>query len=160
MPPEQVSFDRYLDLVFSSSNWTDACVSMLSAFLETIDACRDNLSESLPDAAPSIVDQVEALAGRAQQFESDLRSQAGRYGPEFKTSELGAVLWWAGMASHKATSAVKNFRAKMDANNWDGAWFEIHALMFDTMSALSLLSVGETMIRRMETEGLGHVRGN
>jgi hypothetical protein len=160
MPPEEISFDRYLDLIFASSNRTDACLSMLSAFLENIDACRDSLSQSLPEAAPSVVDQVEALAARARQFEANLRAEAERHGAEFKTSELGAVLWWAGMASHKAISSATSSRTKMAANDWDSAWFEVHALLFDTMSALSLLSVAENVLHRMELEGLGHVRGN
>ena len=35
--PEHLSFDSYLDVVFASPNWLDACASMLSAFVETID---------------------------------------------------------------------------------------------------------------------------
>ncbi len=48
----------------------------------------------------------------------------------------------------------------MAANDWDGAWIEIHALLFDTMSALSLLSVAETTLQRMVNEGFGHIREN
>jgi len=50
--PEQVSFDRYLDTIFASSNRLDACVNMLSVFLEDIDSCRDNPGQSLPASAP------------------------------------------------------------------------------------------------------------
>lgn len=158
--PKQVSFDQYLDIIFATSNWLDACVNMLSVFLEDIDSCRDNPGQSLPGSAPSIIDQVVALAGRARRLELQFRDTAEKHGPEFQTTELGAVLWWAGMASHKARAAAESARDKMARNAWDDAFFEVHALMYETMSALSLLSVAEGMIQRMETEGMGHVRPN
>ena len=158
--PKQVSFDEYLDIVFASSNWLDGCVTMLAAFVEDIDSARDNPALSLPPTAPSIVDQGAALTGRAKRMEMQLRETAERRGPAFQTSELGAVLWWAGMASHKATAAAESARAKMARNAWEDAFFEIHALLYDTISALSLLSVAEGMIRRMETEGSGDARPN
>jgi hypothetical protein len=156
--PKEVSFDRYLDMVFASSSWLDACVTMLAAFLENIDSCRDHPELSLPEIAPSIVDQVRAVAGRAQRLEHQLRTTAERHGPAFQTDELGAVLWWAGMASHKATAAMESAHDKMARNAWENAFFEIHAMMYDTMSALSLLSVAEGMIQHMETEHTGGVR--
>ena len=158
--PKQVSFDRYLDFIFASSNWLDACVNMLSVFLESIDSCRDNPGQSLPASGPSIVDQVAAVAGRAHLLELRFRDTAEKRGPQFQTSELGAVLWWAGMSSHKAAVAAKGVRDKMAQDAWEEAFFEVHALMYDTMSALSLLSVAEGMIQRMETESSGRERPN
>jgi|GEM_PF-4465102 len=100
------------------------------------------------------------MAGRAQRLELRLRHTVETRGPEFQTSELGAVLWWAGMASHKAAAAVEGVRDKMAQDAWEEAFFEIHALMYDTMSALSLLSVAEGMIQRMETESSDRERPN
>ena len=159
-PAKQVSFANYLDTIFAGPDWLDACVQMLSVFAEDIDSCRDNPSQSLPGIAPSIVDQVVAVAGRAQRLERRLRDSAERHGPEFQTQELGAVLWWAGMASHKALAGAEGAREKMARNAWDDAFFEIHALMYDTMSAVSLLSVAEGLIHRMETEGPTRKRPN
>ncbi len=105
MQGQDIPFDRYLDIIFAGPNRTDACLSMLSEFLECIDGCRDNLNEMLPDIAPGIVEQSEAVSARAREFEAHLRSETERHGPEFKTCQLGAALWWAGMASHKATAA-------------------------------------------------------
>lgn len=158
--PEEISFDRYLDTIFAASNRLDACVNMLSAFLESIDSCRDDLRERLPGMAPSIVDQVVAVVDRAQRLERRLRTVAQTRGPEFQTSELGAVLWWAGMASHKAMAAAEAARGKMAREVWDDAFFEVHALMYDTMSALSLLSLAEAMIQRMERESIGRYNPN
>jgi hypothetical protein len=158
--PKQVSFDEYLDIIFSSSNWLDACVPMLAVFLEDIESCRDNLDEKLPEIAPSILDQVGAIAGRAQRLELELRSKAGSHGPAFQTSELGAVLWWAGMALHKGMGAAEGARDKMDRKVWEDAFLEVHASMYETMSALSLLSVAEGMMLRMETEGTDRPRPN
>ena len=158
--PKQVSFDRFLDTIFASPNRLDACVNMLSVFLESIDSCRDNPGQSLPSRAPSIVDQLAAIAGRARRLELRFRDTAKKRGPEFQTSELGAVLWWAGMASHKAAAAAEAVRDKMAQNAWEETFVEIHALMYDTMSALSLLSVAEGMIQRMEAERIGRERPN
>jgi hypothetical protein len=158
--PKQVSFAEYLDTIFASSNWLDACVGMLAVFVDDVDSCRDNPGQTLPGTAPSIVDQAAALAGRAQRLERSLRAGAERRGPEFQTSELGAVLWWAGMASHKAAAAAQGARDKMARAAWEDAFYEVHLLLYETMSALSLLSVAEGMIRRMETEGTGRVRPN
>ena len=158
--PKQVSFDRFLDTIFASSNRLDACMNMLAVFLEDIDSCRDNPGQSLPASAPSIVDQVAAVAGRAQRLELRFRDTAEKRGPGVQTAELGAVLWWAGMASHKAVAAAEGVRDKMAQDAWEEAFFEIHALMYDTVSALSLLSVAEGMIQRMETEGSGRERPN
>ena len=158
--PRQVPFDQYLDAAFASPNWLEACVSMLAAFLESIDSCRDSPGLSLPQIAPPIVDQVSAVADRAQRLEIQLRTTAESHGPAFQTSELGAVLWWAGMASHKANAAAKGARDKMARNAWEDAFLEIHALMFETISAISLLSVAEGMLQHMENEGTDHVRPN
>lgn len=158
--PQEVSFDRYLDMVFASPNWLDGCVTMLATSLEDIDSCRDNPGLSLPEMAPSIVDQVGALAGRAQRLERQIRTAAERNGPAFQTSELGAVLWWAGMAMHKAVAATESARGTMARNAWEDAFIEIHAMLYDTMSALSLISVAEGMIQRMKTESAGDVRPN
>ena len=158
--PRQVPFDQYLDAAFASPNWLEACVSMLAAFLESIDSCRDRPALSLPQIAPSILDQVIAIADRAQRLELQLRTTAESHGPAFQTSELGAVLWWAGMASHKATAAAKGARDKMARNAWEDAFLEIHALMFETISAISLLWVAEGMIQHMESEGTDRVRPN
>jgi hypothetical protein len=133
---------------------------MLSAFLEDIDSCRDAPAQSLPRTGPSIVEQVAALSDRARCLERQFRESAERRGPEFQTPELGAVLWWAGMASHKAAAASEGARAKTARNAWEDAFFEIHALMYETMSALSLLAVAEEMIQRMEAEGVSRVRPN
>jgi hypothetical protein len=149
--PKQISFDEYLDSVFASPIWLDACVNMLSVFLEDIDACRDNPGRDLPDLAPSILDQVAAVAIRARRKESHFRDTAEKRGPEFKTTELGAVLWWAGMASHKAEAAGRAVLKKINQNAWDDVFFEVHAMMYDTIAALSLLSVAERMIERMES---------
>lgn len=150
--PREVSFDTYLDTVFASPNWLDACVTMLSAFVEDIDACRDDPGRRLPDLAPPIAAQVSALNDRAQRLHQQLRSSAEQRGPAFQTSELGAILWWAGMAAHKATAAAGTARDQIAGNAWEDAFFELHALMYETMSALSLLSVAESMMQRMETE--------
>lgn len=160
IPPKQVSFDRYLDSIFASPNWLDGCVGMLSALLEDIDSCRETLGVSLPQIAPSIVDQVAAVTGQAQRLELRFRDTVEMRGPAFQTSELGATLWWAGMAAHKAASAAGAARDKMAQNAWEDAFFEIHALMYDTISAVSLLSVAEGLIQRMETERTNRVRPN
>jgi hypothetical protein len=152
--PKQVSFDKYLDSVFASPIWLDACVNMLSVFLEDVDSCRENPDRDLPGVAPSIVDQVAAVADRARRMGIRMREATEKRGPEWKTTELGATLWWAGMAAHKATGAVQNVRAKMGRNDWSDVFFEVHAMMHDTASALSLLSVAERMIKRMESEGV------
>src|SRR5438270_12902702 len=117
--PKQVSFDEYLDIIFASSNWLEACVTMLSVFLEDLDSCRDDPAMRLPEIAPSILDQVTSVSSRAHRLELQLRGTAERRGPAFQTSELGSVLWWAGMASHKATGAAEGSRAKMAKNAWD-----------------------------------------
>lgn len=159
-PPRQVSFDGYLDTIFDSANWVDACVTMLSVFLEDIESCRDNPGQHLRDIAPSIVDQVHGVAARAERLERHFRSTAEAHGPEFQTTELGAILWWAGMASHKAIGAVAVAREKLSQNAWEKAYYEIHTLMYDTISAISLLAIAEGMIRRMESEGDGRQRPN
>jgi hypothetical protein len=100
------------------------------------------------------------VAGRAQRLELQLRGTAERHGPAFQTSELGAVLWWAGMALHKAARAGEGARNKMAQKAWEDAFFEVHALLYDTMAAVSLLSVAEGMIQRMETEGIDPGRPN
>jgi hypothetical protein len=92
------------------------------------------------------------VADRAHRLEKRFRELAYRRGPEFQTPELGAILWWAGMASHKAAAATEDSRQKMSTGAWDDAFFTIHSLLYDTMSALSLLSVAEGLIRRMEAE--------
>lgn len=158
--PIRVSFDSYLDTVFASSNWVEGCLSMLSAFLESVDSCRDDPGQRLPDLAPSIVDQVEAVAGRVRRLESRLRAAAEAHGPEFQTSELGAALWWAGMASHKAMGAVPIVREHLSHRAWEKAFYEVHALMFDVISAISLLALAEGMIHRMEAERRGPDRPN
>jgi hypothetical protein len=48
----------------------------------------------------------------------------------------------------------------MARNAWEDAFLEIHALMFETISAISLLSVAEGMLQHMENEGTDHVRPN
>lgn len=158
--PKQLSFDRYLDTVFAGSSWLEACVTMLTTFLESIDSCRDDPGRSLLSTAPAIVDQVAAVAGAARNLEHRFRKIAEKRGPEFQTDELGAVLWWAGMASHKAGGAVEAARRLMAQDAWEQAFFDIHALMYDTMAALSLLAVAEGMMQRMETESLGRERAN
>lgn len=158
--PRQVSFDQYLDILFASSGWLDACVNMLSVFLEDIECGRDNPAEALPGIAPSIVDQVAAVAGRARRLEHQFRVTAEKRGPEFQTTQLGAVLWWAGMASHKADAALEDARGEMARNDWQDAFIQINLLLYDTVAALSLLSVAEGMIRRMETEGIERERQN
>jgi hypothetical protein len=150
--PKEVSFADYLDYVFGSPIWLDTCVSMLSVFVGNIDRCRDNPARDLPDLAPAVLEQVEAVNERAKRLEKHFRELAEKR-PEFKTGELGAILWWAGMAEHKATSAIESSREKMERKDWDEAFFEIHAGMFDTVSALSLLYVADGMIGRMESEG-------
>jgi hypothetical protein len=152
--PKQVSFDEYLDSVFASPIWLDACVNMLSVFLEDVDACREKPEQDLPGLAPSIVDQVAAVADRTRRLELRMRGIAEKRGTQFMTTELGATLWWAGMASHKATGAVQHIREKMGRNAWSDVFFEVHAMMHDTAAALSLLSVAERMIKRMESEGV------
>jgi hypothetical protein len=89
--PQQVPFDQYLDAVFASPTWLEACVSMLAAFLESIDSCRDSPGLSLPQMAPPIVDQVSAIADRAQHLELQLRTTAESHGSVFQTSQLRAV---------------------------------------------------------------------
>ena len=158
--PKQISFGQYLDTIFASPIWLDACVNMLSVFLEDIGACRENPSQSLPRIAPSIVEQVAAVAGQAHRLELRFRDTAEKHGPEFQTNELGAILWWAGMASHKARGSVQTIGKKSEQNAWDDVFLEVHAMMYDTISALSLLSTAERMIQRMETEGTGRDRPN
>ena len=51
-----ISFDRYLDSIFADRTWLDACVNVLSVFLEDIDSCRDDPGQSLPGIAQSMVD--------------------------------------------------------------------------------------------------------
>jgi hypothetical protein len=158
--PRQVTFDQYLDLVFAGPGWLEACVGMLSAFLQDIDTDSDDAAERLPEIAPSIVEQASAIVGAAKRLEQRLREAAEQRGPAFQTDELGAVLWWAGMASYKATSAAEGARGRMAEQTWDDAFFEIHALLHGAISALSLLSVAEGMMRRMEAEGTGRERPN
>jgi hypothetical protein len=150
---KEVSFDQYLDMIFAGPMWLDACTNMLSVFLDDIEGCRDKPRESLPEIAPSIVDQVTRVAERARRLEARFREHAEERGPEFKTAELGSVLWWAGLASHKAASAAESVQGHMERKAWDDVFFDVHTLMFDTMSALSLLSVAERMINRMEQDG-------
>lgn len=63
------------------------------------------------------------------------------------------------MALHKA-AATESSRVKMAASAWDDAFPEIHALMYETMSAVSLISVAEEVIQRLEPEGIGNARPN
>jgi len=146
--------------VFASPDWLEGCVSMLSAFLETIDECRDNPEERLPEVAPPVVDQVAAVVERARDRQQGLRESAQARGPEFRTSELGAVLWWAGMALHKATEAIPAARRKMAQGARFEAFVEVHSLLYDTISGLSLLSVAEGLIHDMEMAGREHERPN
>jgi hypothetical protein len=157
--PRELSFDAYLDAVFASPSWLDACVTMLSAFVEDVDSCRDDPGRRLPELAPPIALQVSALNDRAKRLHLQLRSSAEERGPAFQTSELGAVLWWAGMASHKAAAAAESAQDRMKGEAWEEAFFDLHAMMYETMSALSLLSVAESMMQRMETEP-GRARPN
>jgi len=96
--PQQVPFDEYLDAVFASPNWLEACVSMLAAFLESIDSCRDSPGLSLPQIAPPIVDQVSAVADRAQRLVHAIgillgsRGLAGRSAHEGIQQEMDAVI--------------------------------------------------------------------
>ena len=158
--PRQVSFDEYLDIIFASPNWLDSCVTMMAVFLEDVESCSENLSQKLPEVAPSILDQVDAIAARAQRLEMELRDTAQSRGPAFQTNELGSVLWWAGMALHKAASASQGARDKMARGIWDDAFLEVHASMFETMSGLSLLSTAGEMMLRMENEGTDRPRPN
>lgn len=158
--PEQVSFDQYLDTVFASSKWVDACVTMLSAFLESIDACRDDPDQQLPDIAPSIVDQVAAMVDRAQRLEQSFRATAEERGPAYQTPELGAALWWTGMSLHKAMAAVEGARKQISQNAWWEVFFEVHALLHGAISAISLLALAEGMIQRMEAAGVSQGRPN
>ncbi|MGH2442654.1 MAG: hypothetical protein ACRDFX_05785 [Chloroflexota bacterium] len=145
--PKQISFDSYLDTIFAGGAWLEACVNMLSVFLEDIDSCRDEPGKLLPGIAPSIVDQVAAVADRARHLQAQHRSTAEQHGPEAQTAELGAILWWAGMASHQAGAALTASRDLMERNAWDEAFIQINVLMYDTISSLSLLSISEEMVR-------------
>lgn len=158
--PKQISFDQYLDAVFDSPNWVDACVNMLAAFLESLEECRDDPGRELPRMGPPLIDQIAAVAHRAKRREDQFRVIAEKHGPEFQTSELGATLWWAGMAVHKAVGAAAGSREKLAERAAEDALFEIHALLFDTMSAISLLSVAEGMIEGMEAGIKGRERPN
>jgi hypothetical protein len=158
--PNEMSFDDFLDTVFASSRWLDACVDLLSAFLEELDSCRDNPRESLPESGSSIVEHVAAVADRAERLQLQLRETAERRGPAFQTSELGAVLWWVGMALHKASGSVESARDKMAYHAWEEAFIEVHALLYDTMAGISLLSVAQALIERMESEGVDRARPN
>jgi hypothetical protein len=158
--PKPLTFDEYLDRLFAGPNWHDGCVSMLAAFLETIDSCRDDPEHGLPRTAPSIVDQTVALAGQLQRLEHRLRDTAERGGPGFQTSEMAAVLWWSGMALHKAAAAAEGGQTRMAAGAWDEAFFEIHAQMYETMSAVSLIFIAERLLHHLGTEGIGDARPN
>jgi hypothetical protein len=158
--PEEVSFERVLDTIFASANWLDACTQMLSVFLESVDECREDPGATLPGMAPAVVDQVAALAGRAKSLELRFREMAEKRGPSFQTTDLGAVLWWAGMAAHKASSAAEGARHNVARHAWEDAFVEIHALLYEAISALSLLGLAEEMILRMDREGVGHERPN
>jgi hypothetical protein len=147
---KEVSFDQYLDMIFAGPIWLDACTGMLSVFLEDIEGCRENPRETLPEIAPSIVDQVSRVAERARRLEGRFRQAAEERGPRFQTTELGAVLWWVGLACHKAAGNAENARERMDRKAWDDAFIDVHSLLYETMSALSLLAVAEGMLAEME----------
>ena len=157
--PRLISFDEYLDVIFASDDWLDACVNMLSVFLEDIESCREDPVGTLPAVAPSIVDQVAAVAERTQRLQREVRSSAEGRGPQFQTTELGAVLWWAGMGAHKAVTAVPSIRDAMGRGAWDDTYFAIHALLYDTISALSLLSVADGVFAQ-QVESFGRGRPN
>lgn len=149
---KQVSFDQYLDILFAEGIWLDGCTTMLAVFLEDIETGRDNPRETLPDIAPSIVDQVTRVSRHAHGLEQSFRALAQERGPAFQTNELGAALWWAGMAAAKADASAQEVQKKMASNDWPEAYFEIHRLMYETICALSLLSVAERIMRRQEDE--------
>jgi len=69
------------------------------------------------------------------------------------------MLWWTGMGSHKAGGAATAARDMMARNAWEDAFYVINALLYDMISALSLLSVAESMIKR-ETQLGGSERPN
>lgn len=54
----------------------------------------------------------------------------------------------------KAAAAAESARAIMARGDWEDAYFEIHALLYDTISALSLLAVAEGIIAA-QTAGMG-----
>ncbi|MGH2443205.1 MAG: hypothetical protein ACRDFX_08585 [Chloroflexota bacterium] len=151
--------DEYLNEAYDSPNWLDACMNMLSVFLEDLDTGRDHPERSLPGIGPSIVDQVAAVADRARLLQLRYRATTEERGPEFQTSELGAMLWWAGMGSHQAAEAVTISRDMMAGEDWERAFIQINALLYDTISALSILSTAEGMMKR-DYEGRGRERPN
>jgi hypothetical protein len=157
---KEVPFDEYLDLVFAGPMWVDACTSMLSVFLEDVEGCREDPGEGLPEIAPSILDQVARVGERARRLESRFRQWAQGRGPTFQTTELGALLWWAGLASHKGAGGVETVRRQIERQAWEDVFIDLHTLMFDTMSALSLLGVAERVIHRLDADGEGGGRPN
>ena len=155
-----ISFDQYLDMVFAGSGWLDACTTMLAVFSNDIEGCRDNPSEGLSEVAPSILDQVTRVADRARRLEMSFRELAHEGGARFQTIELGSVLWWAGLASHKAAGGAETVRKQIDQRAWQDVFIDLHTLIFDVISALSLLGIAERLISRMEIEDESSGRAN
>lgn len=89
----------------------------------------------------------------------DLRDTAEGHDAELKTAELGAVLWWGAWLRTRGGSS-RGGQEEDDAGWLGDTFFRIHAMMFETMSSLSLLWLAEDMIRQMEAEGVRAERGN
>jgi hypothetical protein len=106
----------------------------------------------VPSVAPSILDQVAHLAERARNMEGHFRAKAESRGPAFQTRELGALLWWAGLAAHQASVDAEDVGRQIAGKIWSDVFFTAHRQVFDTISALSLLAQAERTIARMEQE--------
>lgn len=153
------SVDKQVDGIFAGAGWFDACMTILAACLDELDACRDDPQAELPSIAPPIVEQVTAIAERAQQLQLQLRWSAEQRGPAAQTLELGAMLWWAGMGLHKGASAAAAISSRTAGGAWDDALYEIHALLYDTVSALALLCAAQAQLEK-GTERAGSGRPN
>jgi hypothetical protein len=157
---KEISFDQYLDMIFAGSGWLEACTTMLAVFSNDIESCRENPGEGLPEEAPSILDQVTRVAERARRLETSFRELAHERGARFQTIELGSTLWWAGLASHKAAGGIERVQKQITRQAWEDVFIDLHTLIFDVISALSLLGIAEQLVSRMELEAESSGRSN
>jgi hypothetical protein len=157
---KEVSFDLYLDIIFASSGWLDACTTMLAVFSNDVESCRENPGQDLPELAPSILDQVARVAERARRLEQSFRDMAHERGPRFRTVELGSALWWAGLASHKAVGGAETVSNQVAQGAWEDVFIDLHTLIFDVISALSLLGIAERLVTQLELEDESSGRAN
>lgn len=156
---KQVSFEDYLEIMFSTSNWIEGVMSMLGAFCEDVQLCEKQPGE-LAGVAPSIIDQTAALLDRGRRLSDALRDRVDERPELFRASEVTAATWWADMAAFKANGNLELLRQDMANEAWEDVLFELHAFLYETVSCLSLTDVAQRMLRSTEADSLTLARPN